>query len=237
MLPAAMTTSTSTPTFLHVAITGATGAVGARALVHLLASPVVSRVTAIGRRPPSLQHEHLVSVVADFRHGVAAAVPDHIDVAVCCLGTTIKQAGSQQAFRAVDYDAVVQFAQAAHERGAARFILVSSMGASATSSNFYLRTKGEAEAAVNDLNFAEVHVLRPSILDDEGARHSSRPGERVGLVVMNAMARVLGKTHRYAPISVDTVGRAIARVACAPPEARSRVVVLSDGIHALAARA
>lgn len=231
MLP----TMTTLPS-LHVAITGATGAVGARALFHLLASPSVSRVTSIGRRPLTLQHEHLVSVVADFRHGMAAAVPDQLDVAVCCLGTTIKQAGSQQAFRAVDYDAVVQFARAAHERGAKRFILVSSMGASSTSSNFYLRTKGEAEAAVNDINFAEVHVLRPSILDDEGARQGSRVGERFGLVVMNAAARVLGKTHRYAPITVDTVGRAIAKIATQPFEARNRVVVLSDGIHAMAAR-
>jgi uncharacterized protein YbjT (DUF2867 family) len=226
----------TTPTSLHVAITGATGAVGARALVHLLASSSVSRVTSIGRRPPPLQHEHLISVIADFRHGMAAAVPDRIDVAVCCLGTTIKQAGSKQAFRAVDHDAVVQFAQAAHERGAKRFILVSSMGASPTSSNFYLRTKGEAEAAVNDINFAEVHVLRPSILDDQGARQGSRAGERFGLVVMNAVASVLGKTHRYSPITVDTVGSAIAKIATAPFEARSRVVVLSDGIHAIAAR-
>ena len=133
-----------------VVIAGASGVVGSRALHSLLARADVDRVIAIGRRRLPVQHRKLVSAVADLQRtsAIAAAIPDGVTVAICCLGTTIKTAGSKDAFRAVDRDAVVNFAEAARQKGAQRFLLVSSLGANPGSGNFYLRTKGEAEAAV-----------------------------------------------------------------------------------------
>lgn len=220
-----------------VVMAGATGAVGARALHHLLADDQrVKRVTSLVRRPSPLGHGRLVSAVVDFRSpsAISLAVPEDASVAICCLGTTMKVAGSKEAFRAVDFDAVVNFARSARDRGASRFILVSSAGAKASSANFYLRTKGEAEDAVSTLDFATVCLLRPSILDDEGARHGSRPAEAVGLTVMRGIARLIGTTHRWAPISVDTVGRAIARLAVGAPSSPRVQVFESDAIHGLA---
>ena len=220
-----------------VVMAGATGAVGTRALQHLLADHVhVKRVTSLVRRPSAIGHARLVSAVVDFRSpsAISLAVPEDATVAVCCLGTTMKAAGSKEAFRAVDFDAVVSFARAARDRGATRLILVTSAGAKASSASFYLRTKGEAEDAVSTIDFAAVCLLRPSILDDEGARGGSRPAEGVGLTVMRGIARVIGTTHRWAPISVDSVGRAIARLAV-EASLPSRVNVFeSDAIHHLA---
>jgi uncharacterized protein YbjT (DUF2867 family) len=220
---------------VHIVMTGASGAVGARALAALLADPRVASVTSFGRRPLSTSHEKLRAVVVDLADeaALAAAMPDHVDAAVCALGTTMKLAGSKAAFRVVDHDAVVAFARAARTRGARRFALVSSMGADASSSNFYLKTKGEAEDAVSALGFEAVHVLRPSILDDGGARSArsdSRPGEQLGLVVMRGLAAVIGRQHRYAPIGVDVVGRAAARLVLDDGPA-GRQIHLSDAIH------
>ena len=162
----------------HIVMTGASGAVGARALAALLADPRVASVTSFGRRPLSTSHEKLRAVVVDLGDAaaLAAAMPARVDAAVCALGTTMKLAGSKAAFRAVDFDAVVAFARAARERGARSLALVSSMGADASSSNFYLQTKGQAEDAVCALGYDAVHILRPSILDDEGARSARRQG-------------------------------------------------------------
>ena len=222
---------------LCVVMSGATGAVGSRALHHMLADDRhVKRVTSLMRRPSPLGHARLVSAVVDFRSPAALglAVPDDAAVAVCCLGTTMKVAGSKEAFRAVDFDAVVGFAQAARSHGVRRFILVSSMGAKASSSNFYLRTKGEAEEAVANLDFETVCVLRPSILDDEGARAGARPAEAMSLLVMHGLAKIIGSTHKYAPIGVDTVGRAIAKLVVTAPSAPRVQVYESDAIHRLA---
>jgi uncharacterized protein YbjT (DUF2867 family) len=215
-------------------VAGGSGVVGARLLRHLLDDARVGRVTAIGRRTLPERHAKLVSAVADLTDAasVGRVCPDEVDVAFCCLGTTIKQAGSKPAFRAVDHDAVVAFAEAARRHGAERLLLVSSMGASSSSSNFYLRTKGEAEDDVENLGFGAFVAARPSILDDEGARRDRRPGEKLGLVVMRALAPVLGAESKYAAIRADVVARALVRLAFEPIGARMRVV-LSDELHRL----
>jgi uncharacterized protein YbjT (DUF2867 family) len=219
-----------------VVIAGASGVVGSRALHHLLGREDVGRVVALGRRPLALQHPKLVSTVVDLRSAAAVApeIPDGVDVAVCCLGTTMKQAGSREAFRAVDHDAVVAFGEAARSRGARRFLVVSALGASARSRSFYLRTKGEAEEALARLGYPEVTVLRPSFIDDEGARRDARLGERVALPIARAVFSVLGRTSRYAPASADVVARALVRLAFDGGAAGVRVVE-SDALHRLAA--
>jgi uncharacterized protein YbjT (DUF2867 family) len=220
-----------------VAIVGASGLVGSRVLHHLLERDDVIRVVALGRRPLPVMHEKLVSGVVELQSSseIAAALPEQLTIAVCCLGTTMKKAGSKEAFRAVDYDAAVAFAAAARDRGARHFLLVSSLGANARSSNFYQRTKGEVEDAVARLGYPQLTVVRPSLIDDEGQRQESRMGERVALSLARALFAIVGRTSRYAPISADAIARALVRLAFDPPPERLRIIE-SEQLHALGRR-
>lgn len=217
-----------------VVIAGASGVVGSRALEHLLASGDVGRVVALGRRLLTVQHDKLVSKVVELQSStaLAGATPDDAAVAVCCLGTTMKQAGSKQAFRAVDHDAVVAFGEAARRKGAQRFLLVSAVGANAQSRNFYLKTKGEAEEALARTGFSQVTVLRPSFIDDEGARTDDRLAERIGLPLSRALFSILGKTRRYAPIRADVIAKALVRLAFDETTEPLRFIE-SEQLHAL----
>ena len=218
----------------NVVIAGASGVVGARALHHLLASDNVTRVVAVGRRLLTLQHEKLVSRMVDLgsKAAITSAIPDANAVAICCLGTTLKRAGSKEAFRAVDYDAVVAFAEAAREKGAQRFVVVSSLGANPRAGNFYLRTKGESEEALARLGYPQLTVLRPSFIDDEGARDEDRPLERLTLPIARFVFSIVGRTSRYAPVSADVIGKAIVRLAFDNATERVRIVE-SEALHAL----
>jgi uncharacterized protein YbjT (DUF2867 family) len=220
-----------------VVIAGASGVVGARVLHHLLRRDDVGRVIAVGRRTLPLQHEKLVSRVVDLRNttAVAAEIPEGIAVAFCCLGTTMKRAGSMDAFRAVDHDAVLAFGQAALEKGAKRFLLISSVGARASSANFYQRTKGEAEDALARLGYAQLTILRPSLIDDEGARRDYRAGERLVLPLARIVFAVVGRTRRYAPISADVIAKAMVRLAFDNTTDPVRWVE-SDELHRLGGR-
>lgn len=193
-----------------VVIAGASGVVGARALTHLLARGDVGRVVALGRRVLDAKHDKLASKVVDLQSpsSMAAEIPDDVAAAICCLGTTMKQAGSKEAFQAVDRDAVVAFAKAARQKGASRFVLVSSVGADSKAMSLYMKTKGEAEDAIREMGYAQVTFLRPSLLDDQGARSDHRIGEKLSLPLARAVFAVVGKTNRYAPITADTVARA-----------------------------
>lgn len=191
---------------------GATGLVGGHALEALLADPAWDRVVVLGRRALPLSHAKLEQRVADFarldEHADAFAVDD----AFCCLGTTIKQAGSQEAFRRVDHDFVVAAARLASERGARRFLLVTAMGASAGSRVFYNRVKGEVEQAVAALPFAGVVLARPSLLI--GDRAESRPIETLGRRLMPVLSLLMsGPLRNYRPIAAAAVARALVRLA------------------------
>jgi uncharacterized protein YbjT (DUF2867 family) len=227
-----------------VAIIGWSGVVGSRVTRELLARDDV-RVIALGRRPappdffaqepqPARAHERLSSRVVDLqsRAAIAAELPDGVAVAISCIGTTMKKAGSKQAFRAVDHDAVVAFGEAAREKGVPRFLAVSGLGASALSSNFYLRTKGEADDALSRLGFPQLTIVRPSLIDDDGTRPERRIGERLALPLARAVFSLVGKTHRYAPIRADVIARALVRLAFdeAPEPVR---IVDSDRLHQL----
>ena len=219
-----------------VAIIGASGVVGSRILSLLLDRDDVSRVIALGRRPVAVQHSKLESRVVDLLNveRVAAELPDRLELAISAIGTTIKRAGSQAAFRAIDHDAVLTLAQAARTRGAARFAVVSGLGANPRSRNFYLRTKGEMEQALGQLGFDELVVLHPSLIDDQGTRSEHRLGERVALPVSRALFSIIGRTHRFAPISADVIARALVRLVFERSSERLRVVE-SDALHALGA--
>jgi hypothetical protein len=127
------------------------------------------------------------------------------DVVFCCLGTTIKTAGSEKAFRRVDFELVRWAAVAANENGIKRFLVVSSMGANADSKNFYLRTKGEMEKAITALNFEKCIIARPSML--LGPRKEFRMGEKIGQFFMLAFGLFI--PARYKAIQALTVAKAL----------------------------
>jgi uncharacterized protein YbjT (DUF2867 family) len=185
-------------------ILGSSGLVGSHLLALLLHSPHYATVRSLVRRPSGRVHgkleEHLVDFdrLADVREIVRGN-----DV-FCCLGTTIKAAGSQEAFRNVDFSYVVDAADTAHRNGATRFFVVSSIGAHAASGNFYLRVKGEMETTVAKIPYAAVGIMRPSLL--LGERKESRIGERIGAVGMKALSfAMIGPARKYRPILASDV--------------------------------
>jgi uncharacterized protein YbjT (DUF2867 family) len=188
-------------------IAGATGLVGGSCLQRLLADGKYSRVIAIVRRPLAVAHPKLESRVIDFEQ-IGTLEPTAIDDVFCALGTTIKKAGSQEAFRKVDFEYPKALAEYAKRCGALRIALVSSVGADASSSNFYLRVKGETEAAIEWLGFGSTNIFRPSLL--MGARPEQRIGEQIAIPVMKAVQFLLiGGLRRYRPIHADTVAAAM----------------------------
>ncbi|HEX5092247.1 MAG TPA: NAD(P)H-binding protein [Burkholderiales bacterium] len=205
-------------------LAGATGLIGGFLLQRLLDAPEYERVLAWGRRQPAREHPKLESAPVDFArldwHRIEAE-----DV-FCCLGTTIKQAGSQEAFRRVDYDYPVALAKAARRDGAKRFLVVSALGASSRSGVFYNRVKGDMEAAVKAAGVPQTSIFRPSLL--AGRRENMRRGERIGEVVGNLLGPLLGK---YRPIHGDLVAAAMLKAALQDLPGRTYE---SDQIRALA---
>lgn len=210
-------------------LAGASGLVGRACLARLLEESAYARVIALVRRPLPDAHPKLEQQVVDFdRLGLEGTEFPAADDVFCCLGTTIKAAGSEAAFRQVDFVYVVSVASLALGRGAKQFLLVSSLGANPKSPIFYSRVKGETEAAIAALPFEGRQVFRPSIL--VGERTEKRTGERAGIAVMRGVAfAMLGPLRKYRPIAATTVARAMVRVARQAP--RGVNIYESDAIE------
>ena len=196
----------------RILLIGGTGLVGSR-FAESLAGEGNFEIEALVRRPSGLgapgYREH-VAPPADWPEkagGLGA------EIAVSALGTTMRAAGSKDAFRAVDFDLVVDFAAAARAAGARHMIIVSSVGADAGSRNFYLRTKGEMERALEALDFERLDIVRPGLL--RGQRGGERrPGERLGIIVSPLLNLLLrGRLDRYAAIDGTIVAAAMAALA------------------------
>jgi uncharacterized protein YbjT (DUF2867 family) len=196
-------------------VAGATGLTGSTLLRQLASDPRFSRVIALVRSTKRVMPAGVESVVVDFEalvNGTATIAFDRAAtdglVVFCCLGTTIKVAGSQSAFRRVDFDYVVAIARWAKAQNAAHFGLISALGASARSSVFYSRIKGEAEDAVRALALPSVHIVRPSFID--GNRTESRPGESVGIRIARGISPLLlGPLRRYRVVSAEAIAAAL----------------------------
>jgi len=207
-------------------LAGATGLVGSFLLQRLLASERTARVIVWARRDIGRTHPKLKVEIADFERLHERRV-DAEDV-FCCLGTTIKQAGSQAAFRRVDYDYPVALAMAAADGGARRLLVVSALGANPDSRVFYNRVKGEMEVAVRAAGVPRTIFFRPSLLS--GPRAEERLGEKVGLVVGSILGPLLGK---YRPIHADIVAAAMLKAA---EQDRPSGVLESDEIRRVGQR-
>jgi len=213
---------------MRLLIAGATGLIGARALDRALADPRVDAVTVVARRTLARQHPRLDHRLVDF--AALPALPP-ADAALCALGTTMRQAGSKQAFLAVDHDAVLAFARAARAAGATRLAVVSSVGAAAGSGNFYLDTKGRVEQALGALGFERLVLLRPSLLD--GPRDEFRPLERPAILAARLVNPLLvGPWRRYRAIAAQDVADALLEAVLAQ-DAPARILEY-DAIRKLA---
>lgn len=190
-------------------VAGATGLVGREILAALLADERYAAVHCVGRRAPNLTHPKLVHHVVDFAQPATLAGLGRIDEAYIALGTTIKAAGSQPAFRAVDFDAVVATARAAKAAGAGRLGVVSAMGANPSAPVFYNRVKGEMEVALQQLGFSTLVIARPSMLEGDRAAlaQPARPAEKLGLMAMHLLRPLIPANYRA--ISAQRVAKGL----------------------------
>ena len=189
-----------------IIIAGATGLVGKSILDGLLADDTVVEVHSLGRRTPTIQHSKLTTHVVDFTALPALPQADELYLA---LGTTIKVAGSQNAFRAVDYDAGLVVAKAALVAGVKKVGLVSAMGANAHSKVFYNRVKGELENQLTQLPFEGLVIARPSLLigNREMVGQPNRRGEQWGFVLGKRLGFLI--PSNYKPIEAAAVAKAL----------------------------
>lgn len=206
-------------------VAGATGLVGRELVRGLLADDAVAAVHVLARRPLQLQHPKLTVHVVDF-----AALPalPAVDEVYLALGTTIKVAGSQAAFRAVDHDANLAVARAARASGAKRLGVVSAMGADSQSSIFYSRVKGELERALDALGYEGLVVARPSVLAGDRAvlGQPERAGEKLALRASRWLAPLI--PDNYLAIPAADVAAALLRTV---PVARGQQVLLSGAMR------
>jgi uncharacterized protein YbjT (DUF2867 family) len=204
-------------------IVGATGLVGRSALGELLAHEQAGDVLAVVRRTTGLTHPRLTEKLVDFEDLERELAGLSADVAICALGSTIKQAGSQAQFRHIDYDYALAFARAALAAGVKHFLLVSALGSDANSAVFYNRVKGELEEALTAMQFAALTILRPSLLIGE------RTSPRLGESLLGPLSRLLPRSVRG--VEAHTVARALVRLAVEP--AQGRRIVPSRELHEL----
>lgn len=180
---------------IRLLIAGATGLVGRCVLEQALADPRVGSLIAPTRRPLPA-HPKLENPVVDFDALPAPAGWWRVDAVVCALGTTLRQAGSREAFRRVDVDYVLAIAGHARDAGARSFALNSSLGADAASGNFYLRSKGEVEQRLRELDYPSLTLVRPSMIG--GEREQRRPMEHLSMRLLRAVAPLIPRRYRVA---------------------------------------
>lgn len=219
----------------RIMLVGATGLVGRSVMEAARGNPLV-RLVALTRReapmPRGARMEMLVADPAGWSEAIAAIAPE---AAICALGTTWRKAGRDEAaFRAVDHDLVLAVARAAKDAGASNFVLVSAAGADPLAKPFYLRVKGEAEAAVAKLKFRRLDILRPGLL--RGPRSGDRRLlERLGIVASPLADLLLhGSKRQFRSIDARTVAEAALQGA--RERASGRFVHDNESIHRLARR-
>lgn len=214
----------------RIVLAGASGLIGHQA-ANLLATDGAEVHALLRNRSQRLasgviQH---IGPIDEWPAMVSGIIPD---VAISCLGTTMRIAGSRQAFRAVDHDLVLAFAKAAGDSGARHLISVSSVGATPASSSSYLRTKGEAEQGLSKLKFDRLDIIRPGLLTG-GSRADSRPGESLGIILAPFTDRLmLGPLSKFRSTPSAKVAKVIAMLAAGGGE--GRFIHENDEINALA---
>lgn len=193
-------------------VAGASGLTGRQLVYRLLDSPDYGRVIILVRKELVITSPKLQQVLSDFDHLEQVADKMACDEVFCCLGTTIRKAGSESNFRKVDYGYVYKLARLTHAAGARRFYLISAVGANPVSSFFYLRVKGEAEESTKHVGFDTVCIFRPALL--LGKRNELRIREGFAKFVLGPLTKLMqGPLKKYRPIPADTLAQAMMQAA------------------------
>ncbi|QQR98022.1 MAG: oxidoreductase [Sphingobacteriales bacterium] len=189
-------------------LVGATGLVGSEVLNILLNDNSFTNVTVLCRKPLSQKYQKLKEIIVDFDNLGKYKNDIVADVVFCCLGTTIKKAGSQAAFKKVDFEYPLEVAKIAKANGAVSYNVITALGSDAHSSIFYNRVKGELQNELMKLNFNSLHIIQPSLLI--GERNETRIGEGIAQKlspIMNSL--LIGKLKKYKAIEGTQVAKAM----------------------------
>ncbi len=189
-------------------LAGTTGLIGAQVLELLLLEASYGQVIALSRKPLALTHPRLVNLLVNFDDLQAYSAQLKVDDVYCCLGTTMKQAGSKEAFRKVDFEYPAALARITHGQGARQFLMIAAMGANKNSSIFYNKVKGEIQEEVARIGFMSVHIFQPSLL--LGQRQEKRVGEGVGEAVMRGLDFLIPK--KYKAVDAAKVARGMVAI-------------------------
>lgn len=213
-------------------VAGSTGLVGSYLLQELLMDNNYSQVILLTRKENHSGNAKVSDKLVNFDELDKYSFTEQVDVAFCCLGTTMKKAGSKEAFLKVDYTYCLELAKLVKKMGARKFVLISSLGADASSSNFYLKTKGQIEEAITQLGFDAFIIMRPSML--LGDRNESRFGESIGKALMTGLDfMIAGPFKKYKAIHGKTVAAAMAKAA--KDDLEGKLIFESDKIAAYVA--
>jgi uncharacterized protein YbjT (DUF2867 family) len=209
-------------------IAGATGLVGSHLLQRLLEDRDYDEIWVLTRRPLNSEHKKIREIVTDFqnlRDSLQKVEAEHI---YCCLGSTMKKAGSKQAFKKVDFEYPLEMAQIMISKKAEKFMLISSLGASRNSIIFYLRVKGELEEAIGHLGFQSLFIFRPSLL--LGDRTESRTGEDIAKKMYQYIEWLfIGPFKKHRGIEAKTVAESMIKMA--KSDQKGTLILESDRIR------
>ena len=193
-------------------LAGATGLIGNQLLNNLLESNHYERIVILVRKEIPLQSPKLIQVIVDYNNLQLITKNLKGDDVFCCLGTTIKNAGSQDEFYKVDYQYCLNLAIETNKNGASNFYLISSLGANANSKIFYNSVKGKIENAIKNIGFNSFYIFRPSIL--LGNRNEFRLGEKIMQMIMKPFSKIMiGSMKKYAAIESKQVAKAMYYIA------------------------
>ena len=189
-------------------LVGATGLVGGLVLEQLLADTYFEKVIVLTRKSLGKSNAKLKEVLVDFNKLDDYATEIKADAVFCCLGTTIKVAGSKEAFKKVDFEYPFKIAQLAKQNGTSTYLLITALGASTNSMIFYNQVKGELEDEVSKLNFDSFHILQPSLII--GERTESRTGEGIAQKLAPVFdALMIGGLKKYKSITATQIAKAM----------------------------
>ncbi len=193
-------------------LVGATGVVGRRLLQKLLFNSSFDKIITIVRKPSNVKYEKLNEHIIDFDKIEEYADIINANTVFSCLGTTMKTAGSKEAFYTVDYTYTIKIAEIASQNGCEQFFVVSALGADAESSIFYNKVKGEMEDALKKIPFKCIGIFRPSILISN--RKEIRIGERIGIIIVKALSfLMIGPLRKYKGVRASVVASAMIKLA------------------------
>jgi uncharacterized protein YbjT (DUF2867 family) len=189
-------------------IAGATGLIGKQLLFNLIESEAYDKIIALVRKEIPFNSPKLIQVIVDFDNLPLIAANLKADDVFCCLGTTIRKAGSQAAFKKVDYDYCLNLANETYKNESKNFFLVSALGANSSSKIFYNKVKGELEEAISKVGFNSFYIFRPSLL--LGNRNDFRLGEKIMQIIMKPISKIMfGSMKKYAAIESIQVAKAM----------------------------